>query len=109
MWTIVRFELLTEHRYGEAFALLRAAGFQPHRRPLPSPAPRGDGSPGTSPAPGAAPLPAAVVRDLFQDPAVVSRAVFEALADAGLAPMGVAASHVDVGRVCRGTRALAEG
>jgi len=93
MWTIVRFELLAERRYGEAFSLLRAAGFQPHRRPVP----------------GAAPLPAAVVRDLFQDPAVVSRAVFEALADAGLAPMGVAASHVDVGRVRRGTRALAEG
>jgi hypothetical protein len=93
MWTIVRFELLAERHYGEAFALLRAAGFQPHRRP----------------APGAPALSAAVVRDLLQDPAVVSRAVFEALADAGLEPLGVAAFHVDVGRAPRGTRALAEG
>lgn len=91
MWTIVRFELRGTREYGEAFALLRAAGFLPHRRP-------GAGA--------AEPLPAAVVRDLLQDPAVVTRAVFEALADAGLSPVGVAAAHVDVGQG-RGRRALA--
>jgi hypothetical protein len=93
MWTIIRFELRAERHYGEAFTLLRAANFQPHHQP----------------SPGASALPAAVVGDLFQDPAVVSRAVFEALADAGLAPVAVAAAHVDVGRAPRGTRALAEG
>jgi hypothetical protein len=92
MWTIVRFELRAEDRYAEAFDLLRAAGFQPHRRPAPD---------------TADPLPAAVVRDLFQDPAVVTRAVFVALADAGLAPVGVASAHVDVARAPRVTRALA--
>jgi hypothetical protein len=92
MWTVVRFELRAGPRYAEAFDLLRAAGFQPHRRPAPD----------TTDC-----LPAAVVRDLFQDPAVVSRAVFEALDDAGLAPVGVLAAHVDVGRAPRVTRALA--
>ena len=94
MWTIVRFELRGARHYGPAFALLRDAGFLPHRRPAED---------------AAGSLPAAVVRDLFQDPAVVTRAVFDALAEAGLAPVGVAAAHVAVGRGPRGTRALAPG
>jgi hypothetical protein len=94
MWTVVRFELRADREYAEAFALLHAAGFQPHRQPAPGVA-------------GA--LPAAVVRDLFQDPAVVTRAVFAALDEAGFAPVGVAAAHVDVGRAPRGTRALVPG
>lgn len=91
MWTVVRFELRRPAGYGAAFEILSGAGFTPHRRPAPG---------------AAASLPAAVVRDLFQDPAVVTRALFEALDEAGLAPVGVAATHVDVVR--RGdARALA--
>jgi hypothetical protein len=48
-----------------------------------------------------------VVGDLFQDPAVVTRAVFEALALAGLEPVAVSAAHVEVGRSVRGGAALA--
>jgi hypothetical protein len=48
-----------------------------------------------------------VARDLFQDPAVVTRAVFEALAEAGLGPVAVAAAHVGVLRPVRGGSALA--
>ena len=93
MWTIVRFELHRASGYRAAFEILAGAGFVPHRRPAAAPA---------------EPLPAAVVRDLFQDPAVVTRAVFEALESAGLAPVGVAAGHVDVGGR-RVQRALARG
>lgn len=93
MWTIVRFQLCRASGYRAAFELLRAAGFAPHRTPAPS---------------LAEPLPAAVVRDLFQDPAVVTRAVFEALDEAGLAPVGVSAAHVDVSAP-RDRRALAPG
>jgi hypothetical protein len=91
MWTVVQFELRSQE-YRTAFELLAGAGFVPHRRP-------GAGSRG--------PFSAAVVRDLFQDPAVVTRAVFEALAAAGLAPLAVSAAHVDVGRAARGGAALA--
>jgi hypothetical protein len=95
MWTVVRFELRRASDYGTAFALLAGAGFAPHRRPAPE-------------APDASlPFPAAAVRDLFQDPAVVTRAVFEALDEAGLSPVGVAAAHVDVGRGARRPAALA--
>ena len=93
MWTVVRFELRRASGYPAAFAILAGAGFVPHRRPA---------------AASAQSLPAAVVRDLFQDPAVVTRAVFDALDAAGLAPVGVAAAHVDVARR-RGQRALARG
>jgi choline dehydrogenase-like flavoprotein len=91
MWTVVQFELRSPE-YRTAFDVLAGAGFAPHRRP-------GDGSGG--------PFPAAVVRDLFQDPAVVTRAVFEALDEAGLAPVAVAAAHVRVGADGRGGAALA--
>lgn len=91
MWTVVKFELASSD-YRTAFELLGGAGFVPHRRPVP-------GAPEV--------FPAAVARDLFQDPAVVTRAVFEALAGAGLAPVAVAAAHVDVGRVRRGGTVLA--
>jgi len=92
MWTVVRFELRDTCDYRRAFDLLACAGFGAHRRPA---------------AAGAEPLPAAVVRDLFQDPAVVTRAVFEALCEAGLRPVGVAAAHVDVARAARRHPALA--
>jgi hypothetical protein len=94
MWTVVRFGLRGAGDYGAAFELLARAGFAEHRRPAPD-------------APG--PFPAAAVRDLFQDPAVVSRAIFEALDEAGLAPLGVTAAHVDVGRGARRRAALANG
>jgi hypothetical protein len=94
MWTVVRFGLRRGRDYRAAFELLAHAGFAPHRRPGPE---------------EAEPFPAAAVRDLFQDPAVVSRAVFEALDEAGLSPVGVAAAHVDVGRGARRRAALAPG
>ncbi|WP_041448381.1 hypothetical protein [Anaeromyxobacter sp. Fw109-5] len=82
MWTVIRFALSSAEpaRYRDAFELLGRSGFQPHRRP------------------GEAReiLPASVVADVFQDPAVVSRAIFEALADARLGPVMVTGSHVDV-------------
>lgn len=93
MWTVVQFELGASD-YRTAFEVLRGAGFVPHRRPGPAPA---------------GPFPAAVARDLFQDPAVVTRAVFEALAEAGLAPVAVAGAHVSVGRAARGGTVLAPG
>jgi choline dehydrogenase-like flavoprotein len=93
MWTVLQFELGSPD-YRTAFDLLGGAGFAPHRRP----------------APGVkGPFPAAVVRDLFQDPAVVTRAVFEALHQAGLAPVAVAAAHVDVRPPARGATELAPG
>jgi hypothetical protein len=95
MWTIVRFALHGAGQgYGEAFELLRRAGFHPHRTPA------AGGSQDDA-------LPAAVVADLFQDPAVVSRAIFEALHAAGLAPVTVTGSHVGVGGARDRTRALA--
>lgn len=83
MWTVIRFALTSAEpcRYRAAFELLGRCGFQPHRRP-------GDG--------GCQILPASVVADLFQDPAVVSRAIFEALASARLSPLMVTGSHVEV-------------
>jgi len=93
MWTIVRFALRREKDYRAAFEILGRAGFLPHRRP------------------GAAdegPFPAAVVADVFQDPAVITRAVFEGLDEAGLLPVAVAASHVDVAGVAPAPRALAQ-
>ena len=84
MWTVIRFALSgADHpRYEAAFELLRRSGFQPHRRP------------GDPEACGV--LPASVVADLLQDPAVVSRAIFEALAAARLHPVMVTGAHVEV-------------
>ncbi len=90
MWTIVRFALGRDRDYRAAFDLLRHAGFQSHRMPLGGEAEA---------------FPAAVVADLLQDPAVVTRAVFAGLQEAGLLPVGVAAAHVDVGRAGREARA----
>jgi hypothetical protein len=82
MWTVIRFALSSAEpgRYRAAFELLGRSGFQPHRRP----------------GEAREVLPASVVADLFQDPAVVSRAIFEALAEARLGPVMVTGSHVDV-------------
>jgi hypothetical protein len=92
MCTIVRFALLSEGDYRPAFDLLAHAGFHLHRTPATA-----DGEP----------LPAAVVADLLQDPAVITRAVFEGLHDAGLRPVAVIASQVDVARAPRAASALA--
>jgi len=83
MWTVIRFALSSAEpaRYRAAFELLRRSGFQPHRRP-------GDTEGEV--------LPASVVADLLQDPAVVSRAIFEALAGAHLRPVMVTGAHVEV-------------
>lgn len=91
MWTIVRFALRRDGDYRAAFELLARAGFRPHRRP----------------EAGGEAFPAAVVADLFQDPAVVTGAVFAGLRDAGLLPVGVSACHVEVGKRSRTAGALA--
>jgi hypothetical protein len=83
MWTIVRFALPRKGDYRTAFQILAHAGFQLHRTP--------DEAEDEA-------LPASVVADLFQDPAVVSRAVFEGLHEAGLGPVGVGALHADLAR-----------
>jgi hypothetical protein len=92
MWTIVNFALQRDADYRAAFDLLAPAGFRPHRKP----------SEGEQDA-----FPAAVVAELFQDPAVITRAVFEGLHDAGLRPVGVTACHVEVARPPRAPRPLA--
>ena len=74
MWTIVRFALRREKDYRTAFEILRHAGFLPHHRP------------GT--CDGGA-FPAAVVANVLQEPAVITRAVFEGLEEAGLLPVAV--------------------
>ena len=94
MWTVVRFELRRPGDYRTAFELLAGAGFLAHRHPAPA---------------DEEPLPAAVVRDLFQDPAAVTRAVFDALHGARLSPVGVAAAHVDVTGPARRRATLARG
>ncbi len=83
MWTVIRFALSSAEpsAYRAAFEILGRAGFQPHRRP------------GSDVS---ATFPASVVADLLQDPAVVSRAIFEALADARLRPVMVTGAHVQV-------------
>ncbi len=84
MWTVIRFALsgADPAPYRAAFDLLRRSGFQPHRRPEDA---------GTCDV-----FPASVVADLLQDPGVVSRAIFEALAGARLRPVMVAGAHVEV-------------
>jgi hypothetical protein len=76
MWTIIRFALADAAGYAKAFEILGHAGFRAHRAP-------------DSPRACTATLPAAVVGEGPQDPAVVSRAVFEALAEARLRPVAV--------------------
>jgi hypothetical protein len=92
MWTLVRFSLRHGGDYRAAFDLLAPAGFRLYRRPE-------DG--------GAGPFPAAVVSDAFQDPAAITRAVFEGLVGAGLAPVGVSACRVGVPLAEAPRRALA--
>jgi hypothetical protein len=94
MWTLVRFALTdaAEDGYRDAYDILARAGFQPYRAPAASEV-----------------LPAAVVADLLQDPAVVSRAIFEALSAGGLGPMMVTGCQVGPGADRRGDRALAHG
>lgn len=79
MWTLIRFSLLDDAQYLPALGLLARAGF----RTLPRPA-----------ADRRDPLPAAVVADRIVDPAVASRAVFEALLGAGLGPICVIGGNV---------------
>ena len=92
MWTIVRFALRREKDYAAAFEILRHAGFLPRHRPA-------TGEQGT--------FPAAVVANVLQDPAVITRAVFEGLEEAGLLPVAVAACHVNVAEPAAAPRALA--
>jgi hypothetical protein len=93
MWTIVRFALLREGDYRAALDLLAQHGLQPLRAP-----PRRDR--------GA--YPAAVVAHLSADPAAISRAVFERLAAAGVAPLAVMACAADVADAANSPRALAQ-
>lgn len=77
MWTIVRFALEPGgDAYRGAFEVLARAGFERY----PDPPPGDEENPI---------LPAAVAADVLQDPAVVSRAVFETLGAAGLRPVAV--------------------
>jgi hypothetical protein len=84
MWTIVKFALQRDVDYRAAFDLLAPAGFRLHRKP------REDVR---------EVFPAAVVAPLDgRDTAVVTRAVFEGLLEAGLHPVAVAACHLDAAR-----------
>lgn len=92
MWTLVRFELRDPGDYAAAFGLLAGAGFRLERTPA-------------ALAPG--PLPAAVALDRLAETAAVTRAVFDALHGAGLAPVGVAATSAAHARPRRPRAALA--
>jgi hypothetical protein len=93
MWTIVRFALLRERDYRAAFGVLAEQGLHPLRVPR-----RDD----------LRPYPAAVVADLSADSAAITRAVFERLAAAGVAPVAVMACAVDLTRAANSPRALAQ-
>jgi hypothetical protein len=84
MWTLIRFALAEGAGYGTAFEILRLAGFRAHQVP-------------DSPRACSA-MPAAVIADVLQDPAVISRVVFEALAEARLRPVAVAGCEIAPGR-----------
>ncbi len=77
MWSVFRFSLSDggDRAYRDALEILRGAGFR--RAPAPG---RFD---------GLAPFPAAVVADVRRSPADVTRAIFEALHEAGLRPVAV--------------------
>jgi hypothetical protein len=92
MWIVVRFALLRAGDYALGLEVLEGSGLRRHR----SPGPR-----------DLAPYPAAVVGNLSLDPAVVTRAVFERLASAGLAPVAVMAAPLDVSQAANSPRALA--
>jgi hypothetical protein len=81
MWTVLRFALERPCDYPRALELLAHAGFRAHRVP-------------DLAAAALEPLPAAAVADVLQDPAVISRAVFEALQEARLGPVVVTGSQV---------------
>jgi hypothetical protein len=84
MWTIIRFALADGAGYGKAFEILRHAGFRAHRV--------------SDPPRACTVLPGAVVGEALQDPALVSRAVFEALAEARLRPVAVTGCQVPLAR-----------
>jgi hypothetical protein len=94
MWTLIRFALNSDDTgpYRAAFELLGEAGFVRHQSP--------------DDAGAEATFPAAVVADVPEDPAVVSRAVFDALAAARLRPIMVTGCHLR-GRAVRREPALA--
>jgi hypothetical protein len=84
MWTIFRFSLHARRAgaYREALEILRAAGF---RRAGADDAIDAD-----------APFPAGVVADVRSEPADVTRAIFSALHEAGLHPVGVSGAPLTV-------------
>ncbi len=77
MWTVFRFSLAGggERAYRDALEILRGAGLQP--------------APGLGTLGAAASFPAAVVADVGRCPSDVTRAICEALHEAGLRPVGV--------------------
>jgi hypothetical protein len=86
MWTIFRFALsdADPRAYEEAYEILEGAGFS--RAPEePLEGPRGD-----------PPFPAAVMADVRQGTAAVTRAIFDRLGEARLRPLAVTG--------CRATR-----
>ncbi len=94
MWTVVQFALLREGDYGAGFERLAELGLREHRAPRPH---------------DLRPYPAAVVGDLPHDGSWITRAVFERLAAAGLAPIAVMASAADVAQAANSPQALAQG
>lgn len=81
MWTVFRFSLAGggERAYRAALEILSGAGFR-----------RAGG-----PVDLAATFPAAVLAEVPRTPADVTRAIFEALHEAGLRPVGVCGCRAD--------------
>ncbi len=77
MWTLFRFSLCGggARAYREALEILHGAGFR-----------RADGGEAID---ADAPFPAAVIADVRNEPGDVTRAIFSALREAGLRPVGV--------------------
>ncbi len=82
MWTVFRFSLCGggAPAYRDALEILRGAGFR--------------SAAGAQAIDADAPFPAAVVADVRTEPADVTRAIFSALREAGLRPMGVSGAPV---------------
>jgi hypothetical protein len=81
MWMLFRFSLCGgERAYRDALEILRGAGFQ-----------RAGGGDVLD---AEAPFPAAVVADVRNEPADVTRAIFSALREAGLRPVGVSGAAI---------------